>query len=49
MEVVDKIWTKYLKLVTDILHVNSWDTQAFNSDCLSMFPMIKYIVQHIVS
>lgn len=38
-----------LELGTNIIHVHSWNTHAFDSNCFSKFPMIMNIIQHIVS
>lgn len=38
-----------LKLGEHILHVYRWHAHTLNPDCLSVLPVIVYIIQHIVS
>jgi len=46
----EKVWRGvHLKLGTNIIHVHSWNTHAFDSNCFSKFPMIMNNIQHVVS
>jgi len=39
----------YLKLMTHVLHINRWHTEAFYPDSLAGLPVIVNVVEHVVS